>query len=217
MTWKELFAEESRKPYMRNLQDVLAQDRVTHRVYPTNSMVFSVFQCLSFDNTRVVMLGQNPYHGPGQAHGLAFSVQKGVPIPPSLQNIYKELHDDVDFKVPLHGNLSEWVDQGVLLLNSSLTVIEGNATSHMNIGWEEFTNRVISELSKHRSNLIFVLWGAYAQSKARLIDAKKHHILKCAHPSPLSAHRGFFGCRHFSKINKILTENNEEPINWQIT
>jgi uracil-DNA glycosylase len=185
-------------------------------IYPPGSLIFNAFNSTPFDKVKVVILGQDPYHGDGQAHGLCFSVQYGVKPPPSLVNIYKELKSDVGFEIPAHGNLQKWTEQGVFLLNAMLTVEANQPASHQKKGWEEFTNAVIQKLSKERSGLIFMLWGNFAQQKAVLIDETKHTILKAAHPSPFSAYNGFFGCKHFSKTNEILKAKGEEEIDWQV-
>ena len=175
-----------------------------------------VFEKTQFNSLQVVILGQDPYHNPGQAHGLAFSVQKGIPSPPSLVNIYKEIHQDTGACIPKHGNLEQWAEQGVLLLNAALTVVANTPMSHSKIGWHEFTNAVIRAISENKAHVVFILWGAFARSKQELIDSSKHLILTAAHPSPLSAHNGFFGCRHFSKANKWLEEHGIAPIDWSI-
>lgn len=217
--WQGLLGDELEKNYMQALRNFLKQEKESgQQVFPKSSEVFNAFHHTPLDQVKVVLLGQDPYHGPGQAHGLSFSVQKGVAIPPSLRNMYKELSTDIPgFKIPAHGNLTAWADQGVLLLNASLTVRAHQAGSHQGKGWETFSNYVIAELSARKQGLVFLLWGKFAQNKAQLIDAEKHKLLKAAHPSPLSAHNGFFGCRHFSKTNEILLAEGKEPINWQIT
>jgi len=216
--WQEILEQELEKDYMQSLRNFLKQEKETGQVvYPRSADVFNAFRHTPFDIVKVVLLGQDPYHGPGQAHGLSFSVQKGVPIPPSLRNMYKELASDIPaFKVPVHGDLSSWADQGVLLLNATLTVRAHQAGSHQGKGWENFTNHVISALSAEKKGLVFLLWGKFAQNKAQLIDATKHNLLKAAHPSPLSAHNGFLGCRHFSKTNEILLAQGQAPIDWQV-
>lgn len=217
-SWKKVLEDEFEKDYMKNLKAFLLKEKEEGKtIYPSSKCIFTAFNHTPFDKVKAVIIGQDPYHGPNQAYGLAFSVQKGVVIPPSLKNIYKELHDDISsFRYPSHGMLNKWADQGVLLLNAVLTVRAGEAGSHQNKGWEQFTDSAIRQLSEKRSNIVFLLWGRYAQSKISLIDSNKHYILKAAHPSPLSAFNGFFGCRHFSKTNKILEENGQEPIDWQI-
>ncbi|HPW67441.1 MAG TPA: uracil-DNA glycosylase, partial [Salinivirgaceae bacterium] len=183
-------------------------------VYPPGSRIFAAFDVTPFDNVKVVILGQDPYHGAGQAHGLCFSVPKGVQKPPSLLNICKELNTDLGIPIAKHGNLEKWAKQGVLMLNATLTVRANMAGSHQNRGWETFTNAAIEKLSGQKSGLIFILWGAYAQAKEQIIDTSKHHILKAPHPSPLSVHRGFFGCKHFSKTNELLIKQGKTPIDW---
>ncbi len=217
-TWNDVLQHEFEKDYMQDLQKFLqAEKELGHVVYPPERLIFNAFNHTSFDKIKVVILGQDPYHNENQAHGLSFSVEKGVRLPPSLKNIYKELSNDIDgFKIPEHGDLTKWTEQGVFLLNSTLTVQAHTPGSHQNKGWEEFTDRAIIELSNRFTGLIFLLWGKFAQSKIGLIDATKHHIMQAAHPSPFSARNGFFGCGHFSKTNKILAEKSEQPIDWQI-
>jgi len=208
---------EKEKPYFRNILQKLADERAAGiRIYPPREMVFNAFRFTEFNAVKVVILGQDPYHGEGQAHGLCFSVQGGVTPPPSLRNIYQELASDVGFHIPPHGNLEYWARQGVLLLNTTLTVRAGAAHSHADIGWTRFTDHVIEVLSRHREGLVFLLWGGHATRKRALIDAGRHCILTAPHPSPLSAHRGFFGCRHFSRSNAVLNEDGVEPIDWQL-
>ncbi len=216
--WLSVLNDELEKPYMKELKAFLLEEKQKgFTVYPKGSAIFNAFNHTPFDKVKVVILGQDPYHGVDQAHGLSFSVQKGIAIPPSLKNIYKELAEEFkDFKIPNHGNLTTWADQGVLLLNATLTVRAHEAGSHQNKGWEIFTDHVISVLSKERSGIVFLLWGKYAQQKASLIDGSKHYVLKAAHPSPFSAYNGFFGSNHFSKTNELLTKDNLTPINWQI-
>jgi len=214
-SWKEVLAGEREKPYFIELMKFIEQERASGKViYPKNSEVFNAIQRTSFESVRVVILGQDPYHGAGQAHGLSFSVKKGVPAPPSLKNIFKELEADLKIPTPKHGCLESWADQGVLLLNSVLTVQAANAGSHANRGWEQFTDRVIAEVNAHKSGVVFLLWGSYAIKKGSFIDQKKHLVLTAPHPSPLSAHRGFLGCRHFSKANQYLQENGQSSIDW---
>lgn len=217
-SWLHVLANEFEKPYMKALKSFLLEEKQKgFTVYPKNGDIFNAFNHTPFDRVKVVILGQDPYHGQGQAHGLSFSVQKGIAIPPSLKNIYKELSEEFsDFKIPNHGDLTSWADQGVLLLNATLTVRAHEAGSHQNKGWETFTDHVISVLSAQRSGLVFLLWGRYAQQKESLIDTKKHFVLKAAHPSPFSAYNGFFGSNHFSKANEILKKEGLTPINWQI-
>lgn len=218
--WKSHLAQEFEQPYMAELEDFLRREIARSKtIYPAASEYFNAFNSTPFDQVKVVMLGQDPYHGPGQAHGLCFSVPRGVDSPPSLKNIFKELQADLslsaaDFK---HGNLQSWAGQGVLLLNSVLTVEAGLAASHQGRGWEAFTDRAISELNQGKDHLIFMLWGGYAQKKGAVIDGSRHLVLKAPHPSPLSAHRGFLGCRHFSSANAYLLEHGKEPIDWRLS
>lgn len=216
--WLKVLASEFNKPYMIALKSFLLSEKQKGlQVYPKGSAIFNAFNHTPFDKVKVVILGQDPYHGTGQAHGLSFSVKKGVVTPPSLKNIYKELALEFpDYKTPTHGNLTAWADQGVLLLNATLTVRAHEAGSHQNQGWEKFTDQVITSLSEKREGLVFLLWGKYAQQKEGLIDPNKHHVLKAAHPSPFSAYNGFFGCNHFLKTNQILLSSGLAPINWQI-
>jgi uracil-DNA glycosylase len=216
-SWKEVLKEEFKKPYFKQIVDHLKTEKAQGKViYPPGKLIFNAFNSTPFNRVKVVLLGQDPYHGPNQAHGLSFSVQKGVLPPPSLVNIFKELHEDTGAPIPPHGNLQHWADQGVLLLNASLTVRAGEPMSHSKIGWEKFTNTVIEKVSEKKEQVVFLLWGRFAQEKMALIDAKKHHILKAAHPSPLSAKNGFFGCRHFSKVNEYLVQKGIDPIDWAI-
>lgn len=217
-SWLNVIGDEFEKPYMKALKSFLQEEKQKGlTVYPKGSDIFNAFNHTPFNEVKVVILGQDPYHGPHQAHGLSFSVQKGIAIPPSLKNMYKELSSEFsDFKVPNHGNLTAWADQGVLLLNATLTVRAHEAGSHQNKGWETFTDKVITELSAQRKGLVFLLWGRYAQQKESLIDSKKHHILKAAHPSPFSAYNGFFGSGHFLKANEFLVQQGLTPIDWQI-
>ncbi len=216
--WLNVLSDELEKPYMKNLKSFLLQEKQKgFIVYPKGTDIFNAFNHTPFDKVKVVILGQDPYHGQGQAHGLSFSVQKGIPVPPSLKNMYKELADEFpDFKIPNHGDLTTWADQGVLLLNATLTVRANEAGSHQKQGWEIFTDHVIAELSARKSGLVFLLWGKYAQQKENLIDTNKHFVLKAAHPSPFSAYNGFFGSNHFKKANEILVKEGLAPINWQI-
>jgi uracil-DNA glycosylase len=216
--WLKVLSPELEKPYMKALKSFLLEEKQKgFTVYPKGSDIFNAFNHTPFDRVKVVILGQDPYHGQGQAHGLSFSVQKGIAVPPSLKNMYKELAEEFkDFKIPNHGDLTAWADQGVLLLNATLTVRAHEAGSHQNKGWENFTNHVIAELSAQKSGLIFLLWGRFAQQKENLIDTTKHHVLKAAHPSPFSAYNGFFGSNHFTKTNEILVKEGLTPINWQI-
>lgn len=216
--WENVLAAEFEKPYLKTLKSFLLEEKQKgFSVFPRGTDIFNAFNHTPFEQVKVVILGQDPYHGTNQAHGLSFSVQKGMVVPPSLKNIYKELASEFpDFKIPTHGNLTSWADQGVLLLNATLTVRAHEAGSHQNKGWETFTDKVIAELSAQRSGLVFLLWGRYAQQKESLIDTKKHHILKAAHPSPFSAYNGFFGSGHFVKANELLVEQGLMPINWQV-
>jgi uracil-DNA glycosylase len=217
-SWLKELDAEFEKSYMKDLKTFLQHEKQKGIiVYPKGSEVFNALDHTPFDKVKVVILGQDPYHGQGQAHGLSFSVQKGVTVPPSLKNIYKELVTDIEgFSTPSHGNLTKWADEGVLLLNATLTVRAHEAGSHQGKGWEIFTDKIISQLSEHRKGLVFLLWGRYAQNKSTLIDQTKHTILTAAHPSPFSAYNGFFGCRHFSKANAILEKQGLSAIDWQI-
>lgn len=218
MDWSQLLGPEKSKSYFTELMAFIEQRRGAGvNVYPAKSDVFNAFSLTSADQIKVVILGQDPYHGPNQAHGLSFSVQRGVKTPPSLANIYKELSQDIiGFVIPQHGDLTSWAKQGVLLLNTVLTVEEGQAHSHKNKGWEVFTDQVIRQINEHLAGVVFLLWGNPAQQKSDLIDSHKHFVLKSTHPSPLSAHRGFLGCKHFSKTNDILFRQNKTPIDWQV-
>ncbi len=215
-SWKRELWEEFNTPYFQTLKQFLVEEKKQHTVFPPGKYIFNAFNLTPFDQVKVVLLGQDPYHNFGQAHGLCFSVQDGVAHPKSLINIFKELHDDVGVPVPVNGNLEKWAQQGVLLLNATLTVRAHNAGSHQGKGWETFTDAAIRKLSEKKEGLVFLLWGNYAQAKTALIDTSKHHILKTVHPSPLSASRGFFGCRHFSKTNELLREMGKEEINWAL-
>ncbi len=215
-SWLEVLAEEFEQPYMAELRSFLAAEKQRHEVYPPGPEMFAAFEHTPFDAVRVVVLGQDPYHGPGQAHGLCFSVRRGVRTPPSLQNIFKELHASVGVPRPSHGELTHWAQQGVLLLNTVLSVRASQANSHRGRGWERFTDRAIEALASQREGLVFVLWGAAAGRKASMIDPSRHLILTSPHPSPLSAHRGFFGCGHFSAIARHLSERGESPIDWAL-
>jgi len=216
--WLKYLKDEFEKPYMLNLSEFLRDQKIRgHVIYPAGDDIFAALNSTPLDKVKVVILGQDPYHGPNQAHGLSFSVPVGVPIPPSLINIYKELQTDLNCQIPLHGNLSYWAEQGVLLLNSVLTVEHAKAASHKGKGWEEFTDKIIKILSEQTEYCVFLLWGAYAQKKGRVIDRHKHLILEGPHPSPLSAYRGFYGCRHFSKANQYLQDQGRKPIDWQIS
>lgn len=217
-SWQHMLDAEFHKSYFKKLQTFLSDEYKTGQtIYPENKDIFNAFAYMPFDGVRVVILGQDPYHGEGQAHGLAFSVKKGITPPPSLKNIFKELQADVGFQITNNGELTPWAKQGVLLLNTCLTVRAGQANSHQNQGWEIFTDSVIETLSKHAPHaLVFVLWGSPAAKKRHLINADKHLILTAVHPSPLSAHRGFLGCKHFSKINAFLVAQNKKPIDWAL-
>jgi uracil-DNA glycosylase len=215
-SWKEALAAEFGKSYFHELKLFLLEEKKKFRVYPPGAMIFNAFNHTPFDRVKVVLLGQDPYHGPGQAHGLCFSVPDGVDKPPSLVNILKELKSDLGYEEPLHGNLTKWADQGVLLLNATLTVRQNQAGSHQNRGWETFTDAAITKLSERRNGLVFLLWGNYAIAKRSLIDTSRHFVLTTVHPSPLSAHRGFFGCRHFSQANNILAGQGVGGIEWKL-
>lgn len=214
--WEALLAGEFDKKYYQKLRAFLAQEYKTRVIYPNMHDIFNALHFTSYKDTKVVIIGQDPYHEPNQAHGLCFSVKKEVDIPPSLQNIYKELQSDLGCYIPNNGTLTPWAKQGVLLLNAVLTVRAHQAASHRMMGWENFTDTVISLLNHSPNPIVFLLWGAFAQSKANLVTEARHLILKAPHPSPLSAHRGFFGCRHFSKTNAFLTDAGTAPIDWQI-
>lgn len=213
-SWKQVLASEFEKPYFKELTDFVRQEYQTSTVYPPGSYIFNAFEHCPFDKVKVVILGQDPYHEPGQAHGLSFSVQDGIPFPPSLVNIFKELESDLGKPTPTSGNLLRWADQGVLLLNATLTVRAHMAGSHQNHGWETFTDAVIHKLAENRSHLVYILWGSYAQKKGTFIDATRNLVLKSVHPSPLSAYRGFFGSKPFSKANDYLIVTGQEPIDW---
>ena len=213
-TWNEILAEEMQKDYYQELQAFVQKRRAEVRVFPEEKNVFNALELTPFESVKVVILGQDPYHGFGQAHGLSFSVQKGIPLPPSLKNIYKELQEDIGGEFPTEGDLSHWAKQGVLLLNTVLTVEEGNANSHKGMGWERLTNRLIESLNELNHPVIFILWGKPAQDKEKLITNPSHVILKSPHPSPLSAYRGFFGSKPFSRINDILIQQGQIPIRW---
>ncbi len=217
-TWSDVLGQEKQQPYFQETLNFVRQEREAGKViYPPATDVFNAFKYTEFADVKVVILGQDPYHGPNQAHGLCFSVLPGVAVPPSLVNIYKELQKDIPgFEIPPHGYLLSWAQQGVLLLNTVLTVEAGKAHSHASLGWEKFTDRVIAALNDHRDGLVFLLWGNHAQKKGQYIDRQRHHVLMAPHPSPLSAHRGFLGCGHFSKTNQFLTEDGQQPITWQI-
>lgn len=213
-SWKSQLADEFSKEYFLQLIQFVKSEYKSHIVFPPGKQIFNAFDNCPFEKTKVVIIGQDPYHGSAQAHGLCFSVADGIPKPPSLLNIFKELKLDIGKEIPINGNLINWAQQGVLMLNATLTVRANEAGSHQNKGWEIFTDAVIKKLSDHKENLVFILWGAYAQKKANYINRKKHFILESAHPSPLSASRGFFGQNHFSKTNAYLEKNGKKPIAW---
>lgn len=217
--WRDVIGQEKTEPYFQHILQQVRQARAEGKIiYPPEDEVFNAFRLTEFEQVKVVILGQDPYHGPNQAHGLAFSVKPEVPPPPSLVNIYKELAADIaDFTIPHHGYLESWAKQGVLLLNTVLTVEQGKAHSHANFGWETFTDRVIATLNEQREHLVFLLWGSHAQKKGQFIDRQRHCVLTAPHPSPLSAHRGFLGCRHFSRTNAYLRQHHINEINWQLT
>ena len=213
-SWKERLSSEFEKDYFSQLITFVKEEYRQRTVYPPGPCIFSAFEHCPFDKVKVVILGQDPYHGPGQAHGLCFSVNDGVPFPPSLQNIFKEIQSDLGTPIPTTGNLTRWANQGVLMLNATLTVRAHQAASHQRQGWEEFTDAAIRILAEERENLVFILWGAYAQKKGAFIDRNKHLVLASAHPSPLSAYNGFFGNKHFSRANEYLIAHGQQPIQW---
>jgi uracil-DNA glycosylase len=216
-SWKEVLKDEFNKDYFQQIAAHLKMEKAAGKIiYPPGGLIFHAFEATPFDKVKVVLLGQDPYHGHGQAHGLAFSVQPGIKPPPSLVNIYKELHEDVGLPVPSHGYLEAWAKQGVFLLNASLTVRASEPLSHSKIGWHEFTDKVIQKISDLKEKVVFLLWGRSAQDKQALVDETKHFVLKAAHPSPFSADKGFFGCRHFSKTNDHLVKNGIDPIDWKL-
>ena len=217
LNWSDVIGAEKQQPFFLDTMAYVAAERAAGKeIYPPEHDVFNAFRYTPFEQVKVVILGQDPYHGPNQAHGLCFSVLPGVPVPPSLVNMYKELAQDIaGFQIPQHGYLKSWADQGVLLLNTVLTVERGQAHSHAKLGWETFTDRVIAAVNEHRQGVVFLLWGAHAQKKGRIIDRQRHHVLTAPHPSPLSAHRGFLGCRHFSQTNQLLAQQNLPAIDWQ--
>lgn len=215
-SWYRVLQDQFRDPYFAALKSFLVQEKQHYVVYPPGKLIFNAFNLTPFDKVKVVILGQDPYHGPGQAHGLSFSVPNGIQQPPSLQNIFKEIQNDLGYPPPKSGNLEKWAKEGVLLLNASLTVRDGQAASHAHHGWEVFTDAAIKALSDKKENLVFILWGNYAIAKESLIDTRKHLVLKSVHPSPLSASRGFFGCHHFSKTNNYLIEHGISPIDWRL-
>ena len=214
--WDEILKDEWQKPYYLKLRQFLKEEYSQKTIYPDMNDIFNALKYTSFENTRVVIIGQDPYHGPRQAHGLCFSVQRGIDPPPSLKNIYKELQSDIGFVIPNHGCLTSWAKQGVLMLNNMLTVRAATPNSHKGKGWEEFTDRVISELDKKQIPVVFLLWGANARNKASIINNPIHQKLISVHPSPLSAYNGFFGCKHFSKTNEILVSSGQQPIDWNL-
>ncbi len=217
-SWKAQLINEFDKQYMAALRSFLAAEKQKGKVvYPAGDDIFNAFDSTPFDAAKVVILGQDPYHGPGQAHGLAFSVRPGIALPPSLQNIYKEIRADLGVAPPANGCLQAWARQGVLLLNSVLTVEQGNAGSHQGMGWERFTDEAVRVLAEKREGLVFMLWGSYAIRKGQFIDRDRHLVLTAPHPSPLSAHRGFLGCRHFSQANRYLAERGQKPIDWTLS
>ena len=216
-SWRAVLKPEFDKEYMKQLKLFLVEEQQHHTVYPPNSEIFTAFEQTPFDNVRVVILGQDPYHGPGEAHGLSFSVKKGIRIPPSLRNIYKELQSDLGIVPAQHGYLIDWAKQGVLLLNTVLTVRHKTANSHQKKGWENFTDKAIQELSARRENIVFILWGSKAKAKLNLIDQTKHHIIQSAHPSPLAVRYGFFGSKPFSKTNTFLQSIGQAPIDWTLS
>lgn len=216
-SWKEVLKDEFNKPYFEGIvQHLKTEKQLKKVIYPAGPNIFNAFNTTPFQDVKVLILGQDPYHGPGQAHGLCFSVQKGVPPPPSLVNIFKELKTDIGLDTPPHGDLTDWAKRGVFLLNASLTVRAGDPMSHSKIGWAQFTDSVIQKVSALRENIVFMLWGRFAQEKVSLIDASKHLILRAAHPSPLSANNGFFGCRHFSMANEYLISKGIDPVDWKV-
>ena len=214
--WNPLLADEFAKPYWAELMDFVKAERQQTQIFPPHDEVFSALHLTPYASTRVVILGQDPYHGPGQAHGLAFSVQRGVDVPPSLKNVYKEIEADLGHTPPAHGNLEHWARQGVLLLNSALTVQAHNAASHRGKGWEPFTDRVIEVVNEKPTRVVFILWGAHARAKGQMVDRSRHVVIESPHPSPLSAHRGFFGSQPFSQTNAALVESGQQPIAWSV-
>lgn len=215
--WSKILEEELQKPYFTKIIELLSIENNTNKIYPKQDDIFKCLELTPFSKVKVVIIGQDPYHGPGQANGLAFSVNKGISIPPSLKNIYKELKRDLKIEFPSHGNLEKWANQGVLLINSTLTVRAGSPNSHEHFGWSYFTDAIIKIVSNKKSGIVFLLWGNFAQKKQHLIDNSKHYVLTTSHPSPLSAHRGFLGSNHFSETNRILKQQNINPIDWNIS
>lgn len=216
LTWEAFIREQAKEPYFDRIKDFLREEAKSHTIYPPHKEVFAAFKHCPLDRVRLVLLGQDPYHGPGQAHGLAFSVQRGVEIPPSLRNIYKELQSDLGIEPAKHGCLYDWTKQGVLLLNAALTVRAGLAGSHQEIGWRTFTDNAIKLMNEQDRPIVYLLWGSYARSKKTLLTNPNHLVLEAPHPSPLSAYQGFFGCKHFSRANEFLTANGVEPIDWRL-
>ena len=214
-SWKSRLANEFNAPYFEQLTNFVRDAYTHHQIFPPAKLIFNAFDLCPFDKVKVVIIGQDPYHGLGQAHGLSFSVNENIPLPPSLKNIYQEIRSDLGIQPLSHGNLERWAKQGVLLLNATLTVQANLAGSHQKKGWETFTDSAIKAVSEEKEHVVFLLWGNYAQQKAKYIDRTKHLVLTAVHPSPLSAHRGFFGCKHFSQTNQYLTEHGLEPINWE--
>ena len=214
--WHNLLKDQFQMEYFTNLQKFLLEEKKNHTIYPADKHIFAAFDRTALSQIKVVILGQDPYHGPNQSHGLCFSVNDSIKQPPSLRNIFKELHSDLGITYPTSGNLEKWADQGVFLLNATLTVRAHQAGSHQKKGWEQFTDTVIKRISDETNNVVFLLWGNYAIAKSKLIDHEKHHILRATHPSPLSAYRGFFGCKHFSKTNEILSSLQLTPIDWSL-
>jgi uracil-DNA glycosylase len=216
-SWKQVLKNEFTKPYFLEIVNFLRTERMANKIiYPPGKLIFNAFDSTPVEDVKVVLIGQDPYHGQGQAHGLCFSVQDGINPPPSLVNIYKELHQDIGVPIPSHGNLTKWASQGVLLLNASLTVRANEPNSHSKIGWADFTNSVIKKVSDLKEHVVFLLWGKFAQEKQVLIDETNHLVLKAAHPSPFSANNGFFGCKHFSKTNQYLVKNGTDPVDWSL-
>jgi uracil-DNA glycosylase len=216
-SWLARLAQEFEQPYMQQLRAfLLAEKQAGKQIYPAGNEIFNAFEHTPLDRVKVVILGQDPYHGDGQAHGLCFSVRPGIQIPPSLQNIFREIHDELNLPIPGHGHLTAWADRGVLLLNSVLSVERSRAASHRGKGWETFTDRVIEVVNRERDGVVFMLWGSYAQRKGAIIDSHRHCVLQAPHPSPLSAHRGFFGCGHFKAANDYLRGRGEEPVDWSL-
>lgn len=213
-SWKNRLSGEFTKPYFLQLINFVKEEKTTHTIFPPGQLIFNAFEKCPFDQVKVVIIGQDPYHGPGQAHGLCFSVNDGVKFPPSLQNIFKEIDSDLGKKAPTSGNLERWASQGVLMLNATLTVCANTAGSHQNKGWEEFTDAVIQALNNEKEKIVYILWGAYAQKKGSIVNSEKNFVLKSAHPSPFSAYNGFFGNKHFSKTNEYLRANGIQEIDW---